>query len=79
MKRFYVQAEWDQEAGVWVATSEDIPGLVTEAETAEALEAKLRVMIPELLIENGMLSEEEKHSPIPFHLRADRESCAQSS
>lgn len=44
-----VHAEWDAEARVWVATSDDVPGLVTEADTVEALEAKLRVMIPELL------------------------------
>lgn len=44
-----VHAEWDEEAAVWVATSDDVPGLVTEADTIEALEAKLRVMIPELL------------------------------
>jgi predicted RNase H-like HicB family nuclease len=28
-----VDAHWDSEAGVWVAESEDIPGLVTEAES----------------------------------------------
>jgi predicted RNase H-like HicB family nuclease len=44
-----VRAQWDPEARVWVATSEDVPGLVTEAETSEALFAKLDIMIPELL------------------------------
>jgi uncharacterized protein DUF1902 len=44
-----VRAEWDQEAGVWVAESTNLPGLVTEAETAELLLEKLRVMVPELL------------------------------
>jgi len=46
---YHIQADWDPEAGVWVATSEDVPGLATEAETIEALTEKLRVMIPELL------------------------------
>jgi len=46
---YHVQVDWDPEAGVWVATSDDVPGLVTEAETIEALTEKLRVMIPELL------------------------------
>jgi hypothetical protein len=33
MSRTYeVEAHWDPEAGVWVAESEDIPGLVVEAE-----------------------------------------------
>jgi hypothetical protein len=44
-----VRAEWDEEARVWVATSDDVPGLVTEADTTEALIAKLQVMVPELL------------------------------
>ena len=50
---YVVRAEWDADAAVWVASSDDVPGLVTEAETREALEAKLRTMIPELLAANG--------------------------
>jgi len=53
-KIILVNAEWDDEARVWVATSDDVPGLATEAETVEALEAKLKVMIPELLELNGI-------------------------
>ncbi len=49
----YVHADWDAEAGVWVATSNDVPGLATEAETVEALVVKLETMIPELLAANG--------------------------
>jgi predicted RNase H-like HicB family nuclease len=44
-----VAAEWDDEAKVWVATSDDVPGLVTEAASLDALHAKLAVMVPELL------------------------------
>ena len=50
---FHVRADWDEEAQVWVATSEDIPGLATEASTIEALMTKLEVMVPELLELNG--------------------------
>ena len=35
-----VHADWDPEAGVWVATTQDIRGLVTEAVSIEALRAK---------------------------------------
>lgn len=49
-----VDAEWDSEAGVWVATSDDVPGLATEAATLEALTAKLHRMIPELLEANNI-------------------------
>ena len=50
-----VCAEWDEEAAVWVATWDDVPGLVTEAETLEALNTKLRSMVPELLDANGCM------------------------
>jgi len=56
MRRIYsVQARWDSEGGVWVAESEDVPGLVAEAESPNALKEKLRVLIPELLELNGVL------------------------
>jgi len=34
---------------VWVATSDDVPGLATEASCMEDLICKLKVMVPELL------------------------------
>lgn len=52
---YTVQATWDEETKVWVAESEDIPGLVAEAESPEALMKKLRVLVPELLEINGCL------------------------
>lgn len=52
-KTLLVHAEWDEEASVWVATSDDVPGLATEAETIEKLSHKLNDMIPELLVLNG--------------------------
>jgi predicted RNase H-like HicB family nuclease len=49
-----IHADWDPEAAVWVATTTDLRGLVTEAETIEALRAKLPGMILDLLEENGV-------------------------
>jgi len=49
-----VRASWDDVANVWVATSEDVPGLATEAEHVDALLSKLERMVPELLELNGM-------------------------
>ena len=49
-----VTADWDAEAGVWVATTGDLRGLVTEAETIEALRAKLPGMILDMLEEAGI-------------------------
>lgn len=48
-----VTAEWDPEAGVFVATSDDVPGLVAEAATPTDLDEKLKILIPELLELNG--------------------------
>lgn len=53
VRRYRVMATWDSEAGVWVASSDEVPGLVTEASTVEALEVKLATMVPELLSLNG--------------------------
>ena len=62
-KEYIVNAFWDNEAQVWVAESDDVPGLITESATLEKLIEKLRILIPELLLENG--SEQER---ITFHL-----------
>ena len=44
---------WDADAAVWVATSEDIPGLVLESGSFDALLERVRYAIPELLALNG--------------------------
>jgi hypothetical protein len=54
-KPYFVRAEWDDEAAVWIASSDDVPGLVTEAASLEALDTKLRSMVPELLEANGRM------------------------
>ncbi len=56
-RTYVVRATWDSEANVWVADSDDVPGLVTEAATPQALAAKLRVLVPELLELNGCAPE----------------------
>jgi hypothetical protein len=49
MTKFEVSAHWDAEAGVWVAQSSDIPGLVAEAATWDELKSKLVMLAPELI------------------------------
>jgi hypothetical protein len=49
----HVRAEYDAEAAVWVAESEDIP-LVTEAATLELLRAKLPDMVRDVLESNNL-------------------------
>jgi hypothetical protein len=67
-KPLFVRAEWDEEALVWVATSDDVPGLATEEDTLESLIGKLKVMIPELLDANGLVGGNE----VPFELLTRR-------
>ena len=49
-----VRASWDAEAQIWVATTEDVAGLATEADSIEALTQKVLTMLPELIAENGL-------------------------
>ncbi len=46
---YKVDLIWDKEACVWVATSEDVEGLVLESGSLDALVEKVRFTIPELL------------------------------
>ncbi|MBI2230025.1 MAG: DUF1902 domain-containing protein [Deltaproteobacteria bacterium] len=71
-KQITVNAEWDPEAKVWVATSDDVPGLITEAATVEALAEKLSAMIPELLEANAS-SAGDALRDVPINLIAHRE------
>ncbi|BAZ49863.1 hypothetical protein NIES4103_24760 [Nostoc sp. NIES-4103] len=69
---FKVEAFWDSDAAVWVATSDDVPGLVTEASTIEVLTQKLREMIPELIILNRIIPRDYPGS-ITFELTSHRQ------
>jgi hypothetical protein len=58
---YRVIAEWDEDARVWVASSED-------------LIEKLKVVIPELLVENGLLPAGTDN--VPFAIKAERSELA---
>lgn len=46
---YIVNIIWDDEANVWIATSEDIPGLVLESGSYDALLERIRHTAPELI------------------------------
>lgn len=46
---YVITFTWDDEANVWIATSNDIPGLVLESGSFDALLERTRFAIPELL------------------------------
>lgn len=49
MMEYVINFTWDDEANVWIATSDDIPGLVLESGSFDALLERTRFAIPELL------------------------------
>ncbi|MCM1091465.1 MAG: DUF1902 domain-containing protein [Butyrivibrio sp.] len=49
---YVVNLIWDNEANVWIATSDDIPGLVLESGSFDALLERVRFAVPELLTLN---------------------------
>lgn len=49
---YIINLTWDDEARVWIATSADIPGLVLESGSFDALLERTRIAIPELLALN---------------------------
>lgn len=54
-KVLVVRVQRDDEAKVWVATSDDVPGLVTESPTYEEVRARVLAVTPELLRDNAHL------------------------
>lgn len=70
-----IRAEWDDEAQVWVATSDDVPGLATEAPTIEALVERLRAIIRELMeLNRGIVGQ-----PFAFHVTGERTAIAEAA
>jgi Domain of unknown function (DUF1902) len=54
MRSIIVRATWDDEAEVWVATSNDIEGLAVESESMEKLQPKVMAAVADLLELNGI-------------------------
>jgi hypothetical protein len=66
--RAVIRVLWDGDASVWVATSDDVPGLVVEASTYDEVVSQVRVLAPELLELNGVLT----GKMVDLHFLADR-------
>lgn len=53
-KSIMIKASWDSDASVWLATSEDVPGLVVEADTWPAMIEEVKLVLPDLLELSGV-------------------------
>jgi len=67
MTEYTIKLEWDSEANVWIATSDDVPGLVLESGSFDALIERVKYAVPELLEINGV-----KHNEIPLYFKSER-------
>lgn len=64
-----VRAEWDDDAQVWFASSDDVHGLAVEAETLELLKPKVYGALQDLIELNGLTFDEDE---IPVHFMAEQ-------
>jgi Domain of unknown function (DUF1902) len=53
-----IDARWDDQAAVWLATSADVHGLVVEAESWSTMIDEVRLILPELLALEGEASDD---------------------
>jgi hypothetical protein len=70
---YTVNLLWDTDASVWVATSEDIKGLVLESGSLDVLIERVRMTVPELLKLNHQPIE---HATLAFVTERVEEICA---
>ena len=61
-----IEARWVSEASVWIATSNDVAGLVVEADTWPGMIEEVRLVLPELLEISG-----ERHDSLALTFRAE--------
>ena len=61
-----IKMTWDPEACVWIAESDDVPGLVLESGSFDALLERVRYTVPELLSLN------QKEAPFSLTFLSER-------
>ena len=49
MIEYTIVLSWDDEASVWIAESKDIPGLLLESGSFDALIERVKIAVPDLL------------------------------
>ena len=67
MSEYLINFKWDDEASVWIATSDDIPGLILESGSFDALVERVRYAVPDLLEMSGIA-----RSNVPLHILSER-------
>lgn len=73
INNFVIEVMWDDDAEVWVAESDGVPGLIAEADSRTHLIEKLAVLIPELLELNNFPTDPTKALDITLRFRREAE------
>jgi hypothetical protein len=66
MKIFDINVSWDDEAGVWIAISDDIP-LALESNSYDALLERVKIAAPEIIELNHKITE-----PVVLFFKSER-------
>jgi hypothetical protein len=72
---YRVDAAWDEAARVWIATSDDVPGLCAEAPSLDALIEVVLELAPDLLAANG-IAEGAALDDVPIRVAAEKVAVA---
>ena len=67
MVEYTVILFWDDEASVWIAESEELPGLILESGSFDTLIERVKDAVPDLLELSGV-----DHTQIKLHFKAER-------
>ena len=67
MNEYDIIFSWDDEASVWIAESNDLPGLILESNSFDELVEKVKIAVPELLELTGTI-----HNQLKLHFKAER-------
>jgi predicted RNase H-like HicB family nuclease len=66
MPEYIVSLFWDDEASVWIAESQDLPGLILESDSFDTLVERVKKAVPELLELGGA-----EHTQVKLHFKAE--------
>ena len=64
---YTITFSWDDEASVWIAESPDIPGLILESGSFDALVERVKIAVPDLLE-----LDRAEHTQVKLHFKAER-------
>lgn len=66
---YRIDVEWCEDDAVFIASSDDIDGLIVEAETLQEMVESLQGLVPALLEANGQIKERDLNRKLDLNVR----------